>query len=827
MSIFKPFSVLFYLLSRSILGAWIKTKVLPENLEALGINPDKPVCYVLETRSVSNLIALELKCKELGLPSPRAVLGREELKHWRSIYSLIPRKRGFVRGRLLREDTGKLKALVETVQNSDGELDVQLVPVFVLWGRPVEKEDRWYKALFSDNWNIAGRFKKLMTIVLHGRNMLLQFKPAISLHKEMQTKAWVGLDQRLNREMGERLSDLRRATIGPDLSHRRMLVDELMKTVAVKRAIVKMTKEEGVSKDKAVAKARKYADEIAANYTSSAIKVFELLLKQLWDKLYDGVDVGHFEQLQETAQGNGLIYVPCHRSHIDYMLLSYVLYTRGIVPPHIAAGVNLNLPLIGSFLRACGAFYIRRSFKDNPLYGAVFNEYLHANFVRGVSVEYFIEGGRSRTGRMLEPRPGMLQMTVRSYLRNSDTPLVFVPVYIGYEKLVESKTYVRELGGQKKKKESIFGVLKSLRSLRGSFGKVYVNFGKPIPLSDILDDVQADWRTQKYDVTYRPEWLPQAVDKLGSTIVNRINEAVAVNPVSLVAMAMLSTPKGSMGVKELARQAELYLTLIRKLPYSDHVTLPDMTGQEMVEYVERTGMLLRYKHEMGDVYHMTDKDSVLMTYFRNNILHLFTVPCLIASCFINKRELSDETVTRLVSAMYPFLRSELTLHSNDDQLDDEIEKAVAVLLEMGLLVRHWTTEELRRPTSTNLEAMQLRVLAESVRPMLERYYMGVFVLLQQESGSLTTAELEAKMVSMAKRMSMLFELNSPDYSDKALFRNFTATLQQQGMINVDEDGNIHHGDKLSSFNQDTKAILYQQLRHSIHQIVSTEEIVEA
>jgi len=822
MFIFKQLSSLYYLLGRRLLALWVKSKVLPENTSALEINPDKPVCYVLETRSASNLMLLDLKCRELGLPSPRRVLGTEELRSWRSVYSLIPRKGALGKGQSSRDDTGKLKDILEAVQSSDGEQDVQLIPVFILWGRPVEKEERWYRAFFSDNWNITGRFKKFVTIMLHGRNTLVQFKSVISIQEEMKTKAWAGLDQRLNEDIGERLHQLRRATIGPDLSHRRTLVDDLLKTVAVKRAIVHAMQEEGMSKEKAVAKARKYADEIAANYTSSAIKVFEILLSWLWTKLYDGIEVGGFERLQETAAGNGLIYVPCHRSHIDYMLLSYILYTRGIVPPHIAAGINLNLPLVGSFLRACGAFYIRRSFKDNPLYGAVFNEYLHANFVRGVSVEYFVEGGRSRTGRMMDPRPGMLQMTVRSYLRNSDTPLVFVPVYIGYEKLVESKTYIRELGGKKKKKESIFGIFRSLQGLKGSFGKVHVNFGEPVPLSDILTEVSPAWRKEKYDAKYRPEWLPEAVNLLGETIASRINEAAAVNPVNLVAVALLSTPKGSMGVSELARQAEMYLTLLKNLPYSDSVTLPDMSGQEMVDYVEKTGMLLRYPHDMGDVLHLDDKVSVLMTYFRNNILHLLIVPSVIASCFINKRELSDEAVEHLVSTMYPFLRKELTLHNSRDNLGDEIKQAINTLLEMGLLVRHWDTNELRRPTSTTLEAMQLRVLAESVRPMLERYYMGVFVLRQQGSGCLTNAELEAQMASMAKRMSMLFELNSPDYSDKALFRHFTATLLEQGMVNADGEGKLHYSDELASFNQDTKAILYQQIRHSIHQVVKGE-----
>jgi glycerol-3-phosphate O-acyltransferase len=130
---------------------------------------------------------------------------------------------------------------------------------------------------------------------------------------------------------------------------------------------------------------------------------------------------------------------------MDYLLLSYVVYHKGYAVPHIAAGINLNMPVIGSFLRRGGAFFLRRSFGGNATYAAVFTRYLGTILARGHSLEYFIEGGRSRTGRLLKPRIGMLSMTVRSYVRNPARPVVFVPVYFGYERVVEAGTYVGEL----------------------------------------------------------------------------------------------------------------------------------------------------------------------------------------------------------------------------------------------------------------------------------------------------------------------------------------------------------------------------------------------
>src|SRR3546814_7907274 len=150
---------------------------------------------------------------------------------------------------------------------------------------------------------------------------------------------------------------------------------------------------------------------------------------------------------------------------------------------------------------------MRCSFKCNPLYTSVFNEYLHNLFTRGFPVEYFVEGGRSRTGRMLQPKTGMLALTLRSYVRSSRLPILFVPVYIGYERVLEGRTYLGELRGAAKKKESIFDIFKVIGALKQRFGQVWVNFGEPLKLNELLDQEQHGCRQQTYAPDYRPEWL--------------------------------------------------------------------------------------------------------------------------------------------------------------------------------------------------------------------------------------------------------------------------------------------------------------------------------
>ncbi len=195
-------------------------------------------------------------------------------------------------------------------------------------------------------------------------------------------------------------------------------------------------------------------DEIAADYSHIFVRLMERVLRRLWTRIYDGVIVAHADTISGVAAGHELVYVPCHRSTMDDVLTPYAVYSHGFAVPHTAAGINLNLPLVGPMLRKGGAFFMRRSFRGSPLYSAVFTRYLGAIMARGHPIQYFIEGGRSRTGRSLSPKTGMLSMTVRSYLRQPVRPVMFVPVYIGYERIMEIDSYVGELSGKPKEKET-------------------------------------------------------------------------------------------------------------------------------------------------------------------------------------------------------------------------------------------------------------------------------------------------------------------------------------------------------------------------------------
>jgi glycerol-3-phosphate O-acyltransferase len=542
------------------------------------------------------------------------------------------------------------------------------------------------------------------------------------------------------------------------------------------------------------------------------------LLSRLWTRVYDGVDLGHAETLPAVMDGNEIIYVPCHRSHMDYLLLSYAIYQRGYAIPHIAAGVNLNIPIVGPLLRKGGAFFMRRSFRGNSLYTVVFMQYLGAIMARGHSIEYFIEGGRSRTGRLLAPRTGMLSMTVRSYLRNPKRPLVFVPVYFGYECVFEGQTYINELSGKPKEKESIFGLLRALRRLRGRFGRVHVNLGEPIPLEALLLRHAPDWRQAEREERDKPRWVNPLVKELADSILRNINAAAAMTPVNLVALALLATPQRALLAPDLARHIEMLLALLQAAPYSERVTLTTRTPQEIIDHAVSMQIIVREQQSTGDILRMSPESAALATYYRNNVLHLLALPSLLACGFLGNAELHTADIQRLVARIYPYIAQELNLRWSEAELATAVSEQLEALGKLGLLEAVPEAEAWRRPVPSSNAAMQLSLLAQTTLQTIERYYLAIALLIRAGSGQMSQKALEERCQLMAQRIAVLYGFNSPEFFDRSLFASFIDLLRARDVVRADDEGRLAFDEVLIRVAADAELVLSEQIRHSILQV---------
>jgi len=808
------FKLRFLELLEWVLHGWVKTRSLPDPVTDLGISTEVPVCYAVDIYALSNILILDRSCRDLNLPRPLSPLPLQSGQLPRAYCAMQRREGLLIQRKSTRKHSEMLKILVDRVCEG-GEPDIQIVPVTVLVGRAPDTETGLAKIFFSESWEIGGRLRRLFSTMVNGRNTFVQFGKPISLRKLADENLGAARSLRkASRILRVKLSKSRAAAIGPDLSHRRTVVDGILLSSAVEKAIEDQAKADKSSTYKAWKKARKYAYEIAADYSYSFVRIASMVLSWFWNQIYDGVDLKHFRNLQDVAPDHVVVYVPCHRSHIDYLLLSHVLYNRGLVPPHIAAGVNLNLPVVGRFVRMGGAFFLRRSFRSQKLYAAVFNEYFSRILAQGTSVEYFIEGTRSRTGRLLHPKAGMLSMTVRSYLREPKRPVVFQPIYIGYERLVEGRSYTAELSGAAKKTESLLDLFKVFGILRKRYGRVHVCFAEPILLDKLLEEHDPAWREQSGQDS-KPPFFNALVEQLGNRIMTGINEAAHVNAINLLAVILLATPKHALGRQELQGQLALYLDLLENCRYSERIACSAKSAPEIVAYGVEMGILEVREHPLGDIIAVKPEEAVLLTYFRNNVSHLLALPSLIAACFLNSRRIERERLERITLALYPFLKDELFLPWDEEGFVRLMQETIVWMGQRGLLVESKLEGFVERADGSTDYASQLQILGNALLQTFERYYITVAVLAKNGSGVLSRTQLERLCTLAAQRINQLSKFDAPEFYDRNLFRQFIDLLRHMGMLSVNESGKLEFTDTIDAITEDAKTLLSKDIRHGI------------
>ena len=802
---------------RGVMRVFVRPTVVPEDALQRLHGRARPLLYVLEERSTSDLLALEIACMQGGLRRPGKRLKLRGLDLMHSAVAL-ERRAGVLRRRADRRTPPELARTVAAA-GADEALELDIVPVAVYWGRAPQREKSWLGLMLSENRLLVGPFRRLLSIVFNGRSTLIRFGEPRSI----KGYAAAGPDgargaRRLLKDMRAEFRHMRTDTLGPDLSRRRAIVAQVLRTRAVRQAVRQEIRDTKQTRRDGLRVARRHALEIAANYSHTFVRIAERILNRFLTRVYDGIEVTNAEYLDRLPPTCEIVYVPCHRSHVDYLLLSYVIYQRGYAVPYVAAGVNLNLPVIGRFLRKGGAFFIRRSFRGSGLYPIVFMKYVDVMMNRGHPIEFFIEGGRSRTGRLLRPRTGMLGMTVRSFLRDTRRPVAYVPVYFGYDKLLEGESYIDELMGRPKNKETVGGLFRVLPALRRQLGRVYVAFGEPLLLDGQLDQSHPDWRQGPQDENSRPAWFGDAVDAVAAEIMRRINSAAAVTPVNLLSVALLAAPRQAMLEADLERQLQLYIDLLKGVPYSPDVSVAAADGASIIKHGEQMGMLERRGHPLGDVLRMEERNAVLATYYRNNVLHLFAMPSLVACAFLNNPAMRHEDIQRLVWRVYPYVRAELCLRWREEELPGVVDGVLAALEKQGLLERDADGAVWRRSTTGSAEAVRLSVLAQATIQTIERYYLAIALLLRSGRSMLTTDALEQRCVAMAQRMSMLYGLAAPEFFDRTMFRDFIDLLRQRGVIRLDGDGRLTFDDALLAVAEDARIVLSEQIRNSILQV---------
>ncbi len=777
----STFRRLNYRIARTVVR-WL-TRPQAFGMEAVA---DAPV-YVLDHRALTDLLVLDILTERAGLPrpiEPFVATGVDEARR----FFFLHRGAGLGRRHTMRSYSERMLRFEQWLLDTP-DAHATLVPVSIFWGRAANKDRSFVRALFSDDWSMSSRLRRFLGLFFNRTDIVARFGTPLPWHDIVDAEMDHNrMTRRTARLLRVKFRNQRTATLGPDLSHRRTLVDGVLASRAV-RAVIEAGPE--AERDEAERLARSHADAIASDMSYPTIRFLNRVLTWFWNRIYAGIEVRGVERLARMADTHTIVYAPNHRSHVDYLLLSYVLFHRGFMIPHIAAGENMNMPLAGPILRRGGAFFMRRAFLDDALYTAIFGEYLYQVLRRGHSVEYFLEGGRSRTGRLLRPRTGLLRMTIESARRGLPRPIAIVPVYVSYEKVVEGGSYLRELRGAGKTRESMGGVLRNLRLTRQSFGRVSLDFGEPIDLTAFAAGPGAD------------------AAALGRETLVRINAAAAVNAVNLVALATLSMPRQALDERRLTEQVDCLRALLEgdAAHHTHHVT--DRPTAEVVAAVESLGLLQRDRRSFGDILGHDRPNAVLMTWYRNNVQHVFAAPSLVACLLVNRRRsVRGADLRRYFDTVYPFVQGELFL---PDAPPDTVPRWLGHLSEVGLVIERGDGLYACPPPEAPAR-FRLKLLANILRETIERYYIVGRVLTG--AGALARPELETQCRVLAARMSKLHGIDAPDFSDDRLFRQFLDALIARGAV-TRKEGRLHPEPVVSAVVRAARQVIDDEFRQAV------------
>ncbi|MFH2129776.1 MAG: 1-acyl-sn-glycerol-3-phosphate acyltransferase, partial [bacterium] len=374
-----------------------------------------------------------------------------------------------------------------------------------------------------------------------------------------------------------------------------------------------------------------YLKEIVATPSRTVVNGLRRSLRLLWYRIFNGLEIQGLSSLKEQVEGKQVIYLPCHRSHLDYLLLSYVLDQEYMVLPHILAGSNLNMTGVGRMLKGGGAVFMRRSFKADPLYATAFVTYLYYLLDHQIPLEVFIEGGRSRTGKNLPPRIGIITILIEYLLQNTERDLQLVPVSFTYERIPEETAYINELNGAVKQQENLLELLNAYKVLKKNFGKVFVSFAPPMPLRSMMERYVQHNKLEALPEPDTKEFKEMAYS-FGMDVMDQINIYTRTSALPVVATVLLSEKHRGFHRNDLLNRSQFLVDVYSAVHPRAQDTLVESEGglNGIIEFLIQGGTVQRISDPDEDIFYFNSKDKIRLNIYKNIFVHHFVIPSLIA-----------------------------------------------------------------------------------------------------------------------------------------------------------------------------------------------------
>ena len=543
---------------------------------------------------------------------------------------------GATGGRGMREGDGLVRNLF-AMQRS-GAANIILLPLVFVWSKSPDKLTTrpWDLVLGPRAWPTPTR---ALGQFAYNRNHAslrwgdeIEIGPLLDSSENSTDRALV---RRITYMVLRRIERERRAVVGPTEKAPERVRAEILRSPRLRSVITDMAGQDKSVLGEKLEAASDMLKELQAVPNADIVKAVGVGLRWAFNRIYRGIefDQSDIDRVRKASREGAVILLPSHKSHIDYLVMSYFFYERNLMVPLIAAGDNLNFQPVGPIFRRCGAFFIRRSFKGDRLYAAVVDAYIRRLIRDGFPMELFLEGGRSRTGKLLEPKLGLLNMIVDAALAVPTQKVHFVPVSIGYERLVEADSYQHELTGGEKKKEEAADLLSASEVLRHRYGRINLQFGAIMTLDDIAQELSIDPPEMQ-----RPAKRRAVVTRLANRVMDEINRVTAVTPGALTALALLATESKIITEKEVLESADTLLRFLVRQGARVSSTMrnarQELRGQSIREALQMfvDAQLLEPYKEPGQIhgYRLVEGKRLQLDTSKNIIVHFFIERGLIA-----------------------------------------------------------------------------------------------------------------------------------------------------------------------------------------------------
>ena len=669
-----------------------------------------------------------------------------------------------------------------------------MVPQSVFWGRRRQGRSRGVLGFLQQLWEEGpGLFRSVVRLFFARRHDQIRVAQPLDL-QEFLAAHQAGPEEELARQarflLLRRIEQERKVVLGPMAKSAEALRDEVLRGAGLTDEIAELAQRNHVPLQKLQKRARRVLREIQAVPKSRYIAALNALLWWAWRRLFEGVEVDQegLARWREVAHEGPLVIVSSHKSHVDYLILSQLFWEDGIFPPHIAAGRNLSFWPLGAIFRGCGAFFIRRHFMDDELYVAVLKAYVRKILQEGYHLEFFIEGTRSRSGKMLPPRVGLLGMVVEAAQRLKGYKVHLAPVSITYGRVPEEGAHAAEAEGAEKREEDIKGLIRTRKALKKQHGRLYVQFGRPLDLTQYLQERGLEEHSATSEVQQ------DLVREIAYRTVHEINRVSLVTPTALVSTALLLHRRRGMSHQDLRLQVRRLAHWLHELDARFSASLraasgasgvPERVLLEAVRFLADAGLVKIHDRQEEAIYTVPAEGRLALDYYKNSILHPLVNGAVVAAALeplVDQGRPWDELAQR-ARFLCQLLKYEFVFRA-DGWFELDLEQTFKQLENLGVLV----VREGQIVASAATSGRFVHILATLLENFIESYHILLYQLRELGQQPVAERELVKLALSKAERLYLIGEVELQESRSKVNFQNAIRAFRDLGVLERREDG---------------------------------------